>query len=112
MIVSRLVRLGLVAIATVSLSGCGFLFETRGERAMRNTPNFKSGYADGCATANAQGVNYGRDTTRDTQLYQTDKAYRAGWAAGVSSCRANLAAGQPGTPPQGPIPDTNPGQQH
>jgi hypothetical protein len=111
MSVSRLVRFGLVAVVGVSVSGCGFLFETPAEKAMRATPNFKSGYSDGCATANAQGVNYGRDTTRDDELYKADKAYRAGWAAGVSSCRANLAGSQPGTP-QGPIPDSRPGQPH
>lgn len=76
---------------------------------MRNAPNFKSGYADGCATANAQGTDYGRSQTRDDSLYRVDKAYRAGWAAGVSACRSNLASGQPGTP-QGAIPDVNPGR--
>ena len=111
MSVSRLVRFSLVAMVGISVSGCGFIFESSAERAMRKTPDFKSGYADGCATANAQGVNYGRDTTRDDALYKADKAYRAGWAAGVSACRTSLTERQPGTP-QGPIPDVNPGQPH
>lgn len=92
----------------MSLGGCGFIFETRAERAMRNTPDFKSGYADGCATANSQGTNYGRSQTRDDELYRRSKPYRAGWAAGVSSCRSNLAD-QPGVPGS-PIPDVNPGR--
>ena len=105
---SRILTVLFVAIASVSLASCGFLFETRAERATRNSPNFKSGYADGCATANSQGTDYGRSRTRDDQLYASDKAYRAGWAAGVSACQSNLA-GQPGTP-QGAIPDVNPGR--
>src|SRR5262249_22574004 len=105
---SRLATSLIVAGCCLSLAGCGFIFESRTERAMRNTPNFKSGYADGCSTANAQGTNYGRTMTRDDNLYRSDKAYRAGWAAGVSACRSNLAS-QPGVPGN-PIPDVSPGR--
>jgi len=108
MSVSRTLRIAFVAVASISLAGCGFIFESKAERAMRNSPNFKSGYADGCATANAQGTNYDRSTTRDDYLYRIDKAYRAGWAAGISSCQSNLAT-QPGVPGS-PIPDRNPGR--
>jgi hypothetical protein len=108
MTLPRSSRIALVALTALSLGGCGFIFESRAERAMRNTPNFKSGYSDGCATANAQGVNYNRNQVRDDDLYKADKAYRAGWAAGVSSCKAGLAT-QPGVP-GGPIPDTLPGR--
>ncbi len=105
----RVLRNLSVISTCLALAGCGFLFESKAERAMRNTPDFKSGYADGCATANAQGTDYGRQMTRDDSLYKSDKAYRAGWAAGVSSCRSNLAE-QPGTP-TAPIPDVNPGHR-
>jgi hypothetical protein len=108
MMLSRITRVALVALTALSLSGCGFIFESRAERAMRNTPNFKSGYGDGCATANSQGVNYNRNQVRDDYLYKSDKAYRAGWAAGVSSCKSGLAT-QPGVPGS-PIPDTLPGR--
>jgi hypothetical protein len=108
MFVSRVLNIGFVAVFCVSLAGCGFLFESRAERATRENPNFKSGYGDGCATANSQGTDYGRQTTRDDELYKTDRAYRAGWAAGVSACQSNLSR-QPGTP-QGAIPDVNPGR--
>src|SRR5881394_762010 len=108
MAVPRVVRFAVVALAAVSLAGCGFIFETQAERATRNTPDFKSGYADGCATANAQGTDYGRAQTRDAELYRRSKPYRAGWAAGVSACRSNLAD-QPGVP-GGAIPDVNPGR--
>ncbi len=104
------VRFGALALSAVLLSGCGFLFETRAERATRNSPDFKSGYEDGCATANSQGTDYGRRSTRDDLLYRTSKPYRAGWAAGVSSCQSNLSQDQPGAPQRSPIPDVNPGR--
>jgi hypothetical protein len=107
MLVSRSLRIVFVTLASLSLAGCGFLFESKAERATRNSPNFKSGYSDGCATANAQGTDYDRTMVRDDEMYRTDKPYRAGWAAGVSSCRSNLAA-QPGVPGS-PIPDNSPG---
>ena len=108
MFVSRIWRLAVPALCAIALSGCGFIFETQAERATRNSPDFKSGYADGCATANSQGTDYGRAQTRDAELYRRSKAYRAGWAAGVSACRSNLAD-QPGVPGS-PIPDVNPGR--
>ena len=108
MIASPVVRTAILTLACLSLAGCGFIFESKAEQATRNSPNFKSGYSDGCATANAQGTNYGRAQTRDDALYRADKAYRAGWAAGVSACQSNLAS-QPGVP-RSPIPDVSPGR--
>jgi hypothetical protein len=108
MVLSRRISVTVTVLACLSLAGCGFIFESSAERATRNSPNFKSGYADGCATANAQGTNYGRNQVRDDGLYRSDKAYRAGWAAGVSACQSNLAS-QPGVP-RNPIPDVNPGR--
>jgi hypothetical protein len=105
---SRVTRLAVLAISAVTVAGCGFIFETRAERATRNSPDFKSGYADGCATANSQGTDYGRAQTRDSELYRHSKPYRAGWAAGISACRSNLAD-QPGVPGSA-IPDINPGR--
>lgn len=107
MLVSRTLRIALVSVTALSLTGCGFIFESKAERATRNSPDFKSGYSDGCATANAQGTDYGRTVVRDDEMYRTDKPYRAGWAAGVSACRSNLAS-QPGVPGS-PIPDSSPG---
>ncbi len=108
MLLPRLLRNAVFATSCLALAGCGFIFESSAERATRNSPDFKSGYSDGCATANAQGTNYGRAITRDDAMYRTNKAYRAGWAAGVSACQSNLAS-QPGVPGS-PIPDVNPGR--
>jgi hypothetical protein len=108
MSLTRALGHAVLVLSCLSLAGCGFIFESRAERATRNSPNFRSGYSDGCATANAQGTNFGRAMTRDDALYRSDRAYRAGWAAGVSACQSTLAR-QPGTPST-PIPDVNPGR--
>lgn len=90
-----------------TLAACG-IFETRAQRATRNTPSYKDGYDDGCATANSAGANYRGQQVRDDELYQTDKAYRAGWANGLSMCRGSLAQ-QEGTRVS-PVPDNEPGR--
>jgi len=69
----------LVALA-LSLAGCGILFPTARDRAAKNTPGFKAGFSDGCASATEQGTNYRNDMVRDEQLYKTDKNYRSGWS--------------------------------
>ena len=90
-----------------ALAACG-IFETRAQRATRNTPSYKEGYDDGCATANASGANYRGSQVRDDALYESDHAYRAGWANGLSICRASLAP-QEGTRVS-PVPDNEPGR--
>ena len=70
---------------SLTLAGCIF-FETPRQRAMRNDPNFKAGYSDGCASANARGTNFRGDTVRDDAAYQVSQAYRPGWTAGLTTC--------------------------
>ena len=86
---SKLLRAGVACILAASLSSCIF-FETRAQRAMRNNPNFKIGYADGCASANAQGTSYLGDKVRDDALFQTSQPYRAGWSNGYTVCNSEL----------------------
>ncbi len=76
-------------------------------RQVENSPNFKSGYSDGCASANNYSANMrARTDVRDAALFKTDRAYRAGWSAGYTACRpANL---EPREPNQGPIADPYP----
>jgi hypothetical protein len=102
-------RLALIALAsTVLLSGCMF-FETRADRALRQQPNFRAGYEDGCASANAQGANMRRgNVVRDDALYDSDKAYRVGWANGHMACTTQVPDGQT----RGPLQDPSPGGGH
>lgn len=95
-------------LLSLTLTGCIF-FESRHERAMRNDPNFKAGYSDGCASANAQGTDLRRgDSVRDESAYATNKPYRAGWAAGHAACN-NTYNGST-QPNVGGMPSRPPGQ--
>ena len=90
-------------ISALALSGC----ESAQERALKKSPDFKIGYADGCASAGTQGVNF-RDTSlsRDEEAYRSNKAYHTGWGTGFNACRAYQPSNNMPPPPgQGPIPD-------
>lgn len=104
----RTVRTAVAALALISLAGCGILLPTAKDRAGKKTPEFRSGYSDGCASATAQDTNHRAEQMRDENLYKTDAHYRAGWAAGVTNCRTNTNR-PANTPAAGPIPDNQPG---
>ena len=89
MTLSKLLRAGLACVLAASLSGCIF-FETRGQRAMRNNPEFKVGYSDGCASASARGTSYVGNQVRDDALFKTSQPYRAGWSNGYTVCNNEL----------------------
>ena len=84
-----LLRAIFVLVVAASLSGCIF-FETRAQRAMRNDPNFRVGYSDGCASANARGTSFRGDKVRDDALFKTSQPYRAGWSNGYTTCNNEL----------------------
>lgn len=92
----------------VCLAGCGILFPSHRDRAAKNTPGFKAGFSDGCASATNEQTSYRAEQIRDEQLYKTDKHYRAGWASGFYNCRTNKTTPM-NQPNAGPIPDNNPG---
>ncbi len=98
----------LAVLMAVSLAGCGILLPSARDRAAKNTPGFRSGFSDGCASATNQDTNYRTDQVRDETLYKTDKHYRSGWASGFYNCRTNRSH-QMNQPNAGPIPDNNPG---
>ena len=53
-----------------------------------NSPSYSSGFADGCATASAEGTAIpAREPQRDQALYAKDPDYRAGWISGHATCR-------------------------
>lgn len=101
-------RLVLVA-SLLLLAGCT-LFESPADRARRNSPDFKAGYRDGCASAGSRGANPRSDgIMRDEDAYRTNPAYHSGWGTGFNGCRPYQPGGGPLPPDRGPIPDPTPG---
>lgn len=98
----------LALVLAVALAGCGIVFPGPRDRANKNSPGFKSGFSDGCASATMQDTSYRNEQVRDEQLYKTDKHYRSGWASGFYNCRTNKTHAIY-TPNAGPIPDSSPG---
>jgi hypothetical protein len=77
----------LLLIFAPLLSGC-FLFESKATRALRASPDYKSGYGDGCASAGTVSANPRADTQiRDDQAFAGNNAYRMGWNEGYGACR-------------------------
>jgi len=86
-------RAGFVVLPLLMLGGCG-LFVSPRDRALERTPDFRSGYTDGCAAASAPSAN-----PRDQQdsLAGETATYKLGYAAGYSACRRGTVS--PGTVP-------------
>ena len=101
----QIIRAAIALLLAASLSGCIF-FETKAMRAMRNNPNFKAGYSDGCASANARGASFTGNKVRDEALFKTNEPYRAGWSNGYSTCNNQLYS--PGGPNISDMPDHRP----
>jgi hypothetical protein len=105
MTVATVPRLAALALL-LALSGCA----SPADRAMRNSPDFKAGYSDGCASAGNEGANKrADDLIRDEAAYRSNRAYHAGWGTGFNACRSYQPSGNMPPPPgQGPIPDPRP----
>ncbi len=91
-----IVRLALIALLA-GISGCT-LFESRETRQMRTTPDYRAGYSDGCATANAAGTAGSPAPLRDENAFRANRAYNLGWNTGRSMCR-NMITPPPGATP-------------
>lgn len=98
--------LALGLVLSTALSGC-VIFESRQDRALEKTAEFKDGYSDGCATASTKSANYAENNmVRDQTLFKTNRGYRQGWSAGYAGCRPVLG---PPQPQNGPVADPSPG---
>ncbi len=81
-------RIGVVCLAAVALSGC-VIFGGPNDRALRRSPSYRDGYADGCAAATSHDANP-RD--RQDSLTEEDRTYKRGWAGGYQACKQTSVA--------------------
>ena len=79
-------RLLCLILAMLALTGCS-LFESRATRALRNSPDYQAGYGDGCSSAGGPDASHRNSDRRDDEAYKANRAYRAGFGAGLSACR-------------------------
>lgn len=97
-------RIAVIALASLLMSCM-----SSADRQIQKLPDYRLGYDDGCATATNQGANMRRgDMVRDDSLYDSDKAYRSGWASGHSACSRMAPTGQA----NGPLSDPQLGGGH
>src|ERR1700722_990783 len=85
--------------------------ESRADRTLRASPDYRAGYDDGCGTAGTQGANKREDPIPpDEQAYRSNPAYHAGWGTGFNACRMfQPQSNQPPAPDRSPIADPVPG---
>jgi hypothetical protein len=86
-------RIGVMVLAALTLSGC-MIFGGPADRALRRSPSYRAGYADGCADATGPSANP-RDQPQ--ALSDEDRAYRRGYAGGFTACKPTTVA--PGDAP-------------
>jgi hypothetical protein len=75
----KLINLLLVITGLLLFIGC-----TSSEPSLPDTPSFKQGQKDGCATATG---NY----VKDNHAFKTDRDYQNGWFYGRKSCNPSQA---------------------
>jgi len=71
----------MVCALSFALSACAM------SKVNQDSPTYQAGYADGCATANAEASSAPMPAKRDAMLFASDTEYRSGWAAGHGDCR-------------------------
>jgi hypothetical protein len=96
-------RHAIAVLAALALSACA-IFGGPADRALRRTPSFKAGYADGCSAANAVDTDV-RHPQEPDPYYSTDRVYQTGWSNGFQTCRRTMS--QPGSGLGQPMPGPN-----
>ncbi len=67
--------------AALSIAGCA-----GADAELRSEPNYGLGYNDGCNTANRRISGSQSTIRRNEHLYESDRAYSAGWKDGYNFC--------------------------
>lgn len=72
-----------VAFVPLCLSSCATVDITE----LRNDPGYVAGVADGCATVQESDKSFSTRRVRDENAFDSDRAYQAGWRAGLLQCK-------------------------
>ena len=59
------------------------------DSSLSEDPNYSIGYSDGCTSGNAQVTGFKSTIRRDEGLWDSSKAYQAGWRDGYGACGGN-----------------------
>lgn len=68
-------------LAAAALSSCA-----SDTTLLAEEPSWQAGYGDGCVTATEADKSFSTKRVRDEILFDSDRAYRAGWRQGYLSC--------------------------
>jgi hypothetical protein len=77
---SSLSRIAVVMLA-IAVAACA------GANVNADSPVYRQGFDDGCATATNQDRPGQGKPMRDAGLYESDSNYRAGYTSGLAMCR-------------------------
>lgn len=76
--------LGIFTVGSLMLGGCATADDIA---RLQEEPGYVAGFADGCQTVNESDKSFSTRRVRDDFAFDEDKAYRAGWRAGLLQCR-------------------------
>ncbi len=71
------------ALPVLFIAGC---MSGEEREALAADPNYGAGYSDGCHTAGTRVQGFDKTITRDDDLFDRSKGYRAGWKSGYAAC--------------------------
>ncbi|MEZ5894939.1 MAG: hypothetical protein R3C51_00940 [Parvularculaceae bacterium] len=74
-------RAALAIVFTCILASCA------SDPALTEDPAFVAGFGDGCVTAREQDKSFSTTRERDEHLFESSRAYRAGWRQGNQECQ-------------------------
>ncbi len=84
--VSRLIT-KIAVVLTWTLASCSAGIDP----IVAESPEYRSGYTDGCMTANDRQNGYGSKVTRDLATFESSEAYRIGWRSGYGACGGQIS---------------------
>lgn len=99
---SRTTVFGLLCAVSLALGGCGSMLGNE----YANDPSYSTGYTDGCGSGTSYVPGDASTLRRDSDLWASQKAYRAGWKSGFNACKV----GAPST--MGTAPDAGFGRRN